>query len=191
VVGAIQLTPEELKRYKDVPVTRMIDNGFYIFPPTSQGVVKFAIHQKGYLNPRDGLSSVPRTALTRGYENQRVPENAHKALLAGLKRVYPELAAKEWLTSRLCWYSDRPSGDWLIDYHPAYKNLFIAAGCCGHAFKFLPILGRLIVQGINRQLPTELADVWAFHHRVEGRKDESRSFSVYHRLDVPANVSRL
>lgn len=33
-----------------------------------------------------------------------------------------------------CRYSDRPSGDWLIDYHPAHPSLFVAAGCCGHAF---------------------------------------------------------
>ena len=32
VLATIQLTPQELSRYKDVPVTRTIDNGFYIFP---------------------------------------------------------------------------------------------------------------------------------------------------------------
>lgn len=134
VVGTIQLTAEELARYKDVPATRMVDNGFYIFPPTAEGIVKFAIHQKGYLNPQDGFPSLPRTTLTRGFENQRVPDSAKEALLIGLRRVYPELAAKEWLTSRICWYSDRPSGDFLIDYHPTHKSLFVAAGCCGHAF---------------------------------------------------------
>lgn len=191
VVGAIQLTPEEHKWYKDVPVTRMIDNGFYIFPPTADGIIKFAIHQKGYLNPQDGYPSLPRTTLTRGFENQRVPETARQHLMTGLKRVYPELAKKEWLTSRICWYSDRPSGDWIMDYHPSYKGLFVAAGCCGHAFKFLPILGKLIVQSINRELPKELADIWAFQHRVEGRKDESRNFSQYHRLNAAATDSRL
>lgn len=190
VVATIQLTPEEHERYREVPVTRMIDNGFYIFPPNKDGIVKMAIHQKGYLNPQDGLPSVPRTHLTRGYEYQRVPENARRMLLHGLKRVYPELAAKPWLASRLCWYSDRPSGDWLIDYHPGYEGLFIAAGCAGHAFKFMPILGRLIVQSVEGALPKELKDVWAYHHQVADRKDASRDWAVHYRLDS-ANVSRL
>lgn len=190
VAATIQLTPEEHERYRDVPVTRMIDNGFYIFPPNKEGIVKMAIHQKGYLNPQDGLPSVPRTHLTRGYEYQRVPENARRMLLHGLKRVYPELAAKPWLASRLCWYSDRPSGDWLIDHHPGYDGLFIAAGCAGHAFKFMPILGRLINQSIEGTLPKDLKDIWAYHHQVEGRKDASRDWAVHYRLDS-ANVSRL
>lgn len=134
VAATIQLTPDEAARYAAVPVTRMIDNGFYIFPPTKEGIVKFAIHQKGYINPQGEFPSLPRTHLSRGYKHQRVPETARRALLHGLTRVFPELAAKPWVMSRLCWYSDRPSGDWLIDYHPAYDGLFVAAGCAGHAF---------------------------------------------------------
>jgi sarcosine oxidase/L-pipecolate oxidase len=74
-----------------------------ISQPTDNGVIKFAIHQKGYLNPVGKLPSVPRTALSPGYENQNVPADAVAALKAGLGRVYPELATKQWLGSRICW----------------------------------------------------------------------------------------
>lgn len=46
---------------------------------------------------------MPRTALTVGCERQQVPEAAKQALQQGLRRVFPKLANKEWLQSRLCW----------------------------------------------------------------------------------------
>lgn len=124
VLGTIQLSKEEYVRYKDVPVsrerpfsyrrrrlttcsllqvTRMVDNGFYIFPPTADGVVKFAIHSKGYVNPQGDFPSVPRTTSTPGFEDQHIPPEARYALKKGLQRVYPELALKKWSGSRLCW----------------------------------------------------------------------------------------
>ncbi|WVF69409.1 hypothetical protein IAT40_004186 [Kwoniella sp. CBS 6097] len=191
VVGTIQLSEAELSRYKDVPVTRLIDNGFYIFPPNQDGIMKFAIHQKGYINPSQGLPSYPRTTLTAGHENQQIPAEAKQDLQAGLKRVYPELADREWITSRLCWYSDRPSGDWLIDYHEQYPSLFIASGCCGHAFKFLPIIGDLVVEGIEGTLTSQQKDIWAYTHRVQGREDASRTFSKIRVLDSSNVAARL
>lgn len=53
----------------------------------------------------------------------------------------------------------------------------------------MPILGRLIVQSINRELPDNLAAIWTYKP-VRGRKDESRSFSTFQRLE-PANGARL
>ncbi|OCF40029.1 hypothetical protein I317_06167 [Kwoniella heveanensis CBS 569] len=191
VVGTIQLSQEELSRYNDVPVTRLIDNGFYIFPPNQDGIMKFAIHQKGYVNPTQGLPSFPRTTLTPGYAHQQIPPEAKEELKAGLKRVYPELADREWITSRLCWYSDRPSGDWLIDYHEKYPSLFIASGCCGHALKFLPIMGDLVVKGLEGTLPLEQKDIWAYSHRVKGRTDASRTFSKIRMLDPAVEIARL
>lgn len=32
-------------------------------------------------------------------------------------------------------YADTIDGDWLIDWHPAKKNLMMATAGCGHAFK--------------------------------------------------------
>lgn len=66
---------------------------------------------------------------------QSIPEHGHAKLLRNLAAVYPELAKKPFSASRLCWYSDRHSGDFLLDYHPDYNGtLFIGAGGSGHAF---------------------------------------------------------
>lgn len=68
-------------------------------------MVKFAIHDGGWLDPDPecSLPSHPRTALTVGCERQEVPASAKEALKKGLRRVYPKLAGKEWIGSRLCW----------------------------------------------------------------------------------------
>ncbi|KAM0752595.1 FAD dependent oxidoreductase [Meredithblackwellia eburnea MCA 4105] len=176
VLATIQLTDEEAERYRKVPVVLDLSTGFYCFPPNEDNIVKFAIHGAGYLNPSTelGLPSVPRTTLTPGCEKDQIPLSAQQELLAGLQTVYPELAKKGWTGSRLCWYSDRKSGDWLIDYHPSYPSLFLATGCSGHAFKFLPVIGSLILSGISGKLTAGQQEIWSFNHSDPAKADGSR-----------------
>jgi hypothetical protein len=47
-----------------------------------------------------------------------------------------------------------PTGDFLVDYHPKFQNLFVATGGSGHAFKFLPVLGQEIVKIIETAAPS-------------------------------------
>ena len=172
-IGTVQLAKDEIKRYANVPVVdrfrvklyrRLIlkvlnlDNGFYCFPPNPSGLVKFAIHHAGYLNPvqspfsphpsHEGVEavSVPRTKLTAGGEDGAIPREMVRALRMGLQEFYPELAKKPFAGTRMCWsvapsylpagrschrYCDTASGDWLIDYHPDCDNLFLATGGSG------------------------------------------------------------
>lgn len=57
----------------------------------------------------------------------------------------------------------------MIDYHPAYNNLFIASGDSGHGYKFTPILGREILAIIERRGDPEFTRRWAFGG--EGNED--------------------
>lgn len=174
-VAVIQLTKEEHDKYRDIPVSLCMDTGFYNFPPTSNGILKFAIHDRGWLSPNAQLNlpSTPRTTLTPGYETQQIPASALEALKTGMQRIHPELANKEILETRLCWYSDRESGDFLFDFHPKYPSLFVAAGGSGHAFKFMPLTGDWIVSSIERRLPKELERLWSFAGD-SSRLDKSR-----------------
>ncbi|KAK4703032.1 glutathione S-transferase, partial [Phenoliferia sp. Uapishka_3] len=170
-VGTIQLSPQEAEVYASVPVGFFLDSGFYCFPPNKEGIVKFAIHDRGWLDPQLGLPSIPRTTLTVGYENQQVPPAASRALRDGLRRLYPRLAEKEFLETRLCWYTDRPSGDWLLDYHPSYKSLFVASGGSGHAFianvhtrpRFCPFNQRAWVALEEKGIPYQYKEVNPYH----------------------------
>jgi sarcosine oxidase/L-pipecolate oxidase len=61
------------------------------------------------------------------------------------------LENRPWKEARICWYSDTRDGEWLIDYHPGWKGLFVATGDSGHGYKFLPNLGEKIVDVMQGQ----------------------------------------
>lgn len=104
--------------------------GFYGFPATPEGLVKVANHGPGQAITGDG---------------PRVVAPHYEALFRGfLASVLPSLATAKVARTRLCLYADTPDGDFLIDQHPSYENLFVATGDSGHGFKFAPVLGPLI-----------------------------------------------
>ncbi|GJN90309.1 hypothetical protein Rhopal_003318-T1 [Rhodotorula paludigena] len=180
VVATVQLDAEETKRYQDVPVSLFMDSGFYTFPPNKDGILKMAIHGRGWLAPSGGLPSFPRTTLSSGFERQQIPVSALELLKAGMRRVMPEIAEKEIKETRL--YSDRESGDFLFDWHPKYRSLFVAAGDSGHAMKFLPLIGSWIVGSLTRTLSPELLRLWAYEID-EARIDKSRPEAPRKELD--------
>ncbi|BGP43490.1 hypothetical protein JCM10449v2_007525 [Rhodotorula kratochvilovae] len=182
-VATVQLNEQEMETYKDMPVSLFLDTGFYCFPPNKDGVLKMAIHDRGWLAPSGLLPSLPRTILSSGYEAQQIPPVALAALQRGMARVHPELADKPITETRLCWYSDRESGDFLFDYHPEKRNLFVAAGGSGHAYKFLPLVGSWILGSLQRSLPATQLTLWSFHGD-RSRLDKSRGEGPIIRRDL-------
>ena len=113
----IQLTPEEVEEYKDVPLVFNLDTGFYSFPPNPDGIIKLALHAAGYVNTVKVHSdmedvSVPKTKLTPGFEDGFIPEEIVPVLRKLFREQYPKLGEKPFVQSRMCWYCDTPSGDW-------------------------------------------------------------------------------
>lgn len=92
--------------------------------------------------------SAPRTAVDA--EPIGLPLEAETDLRRSLRQFIPveALHDRPFTSSRICWYSDTPDGDFLVDYHPAWKGVFVATGDSGHAYKFLPVLGGKIVDCI-------------------------------------------
>lgn len=54
----------------------------------------------------------------------------------------------------------RPTGDFLIDYHPQYAGLFIATGDSGHVFKLFPVIGDKVADAIEGCLDEEYRSLW-------------------------------
>jgi monomeric sarcosine oxidase len=54
-------------------------------------------------------------------------------------------ATGQHLSSRACLYTMTPDQHFIVDVHPAHRNLVISAACSGHAFKFSPVLGSILV----------------------------------------------
>ncbi|MCH2180401.1 MAG: N-methyl-L-tryptophan oxidase [Mariniblastus sp.] len=45
-----------------------------------------------------------------------------------------------------CMYTMSPDGHFVIDRHPRFDNIVLAAGMSGHGFKFLPVVGQQLVR---------------------------------------------
>ena len=182
----VRVTAEEQARWGALPVLLNESNGMFIIPPRD-GELKVARHGFGYANPRtiaqpeaeaadaaDALRptmtvSVPHT--TADDPSGALPAEAQRACREYLARCMPELARREFVRTRLCWYTDTATGDWVVGRHPRRAGLFVATGGSGHAFKFLPVVGERVVDvmvGRDRDaLGARLRRRWAWH---EGRR---------------------
>ncbi|KAM3508151.1 hypothetical protein MY10362_001356 [Beauveria mimosiformis] len=167
-VGFIQLTDAEAATLRGMPVMINANKGVFVFPPTpGTNILKIARHGYGYATAEtvdDGRTppsvlSCPR----RDANNARtsfMPEDAQQGLRDGLRDLVPEFAERPWSRLRLCWYSDTPEGDFIVDNHPQVEGLFLATGGSGHGFKFLPVLGRYIVDCLENKASQSLRHKW-------------------------------
>ncbi|HXB73028.1 MAG TPA: FAD-dependent oxidoreductase [Candidatus Acidoferrales bacterium] len=63
-----------------------------------------------------------------------------------LAERFPELRDAPLTESRVCQYESTCSGDFLIDRHPDFDNLWLAGGGSGHGFKHGPAVGEYLAQ---------------------------------------------
>ncbi|MBO0798548.1 MAG: FAD-dependent oxidoreductase, partial [Blastocatellia bacterium] len=67
---------------------------------------------------------------------------------AFLARRFPALAAAPLVEARVCQYENTSNGDFLIDRHPDFANVWLAGGGSGHGFKHGPALGEYVASRI-------------------------------------------
>jgi len=124
--------------------------GIYGLPRTPEGLVKLAFRGAKWTNyPRTNVRgrpiSYPATDL------KAVPTEAIRVLKVFCAENLPDLLELEIEHPRLCWYSDSIDNSFVIDYVPGTENLIVANGGSGHGFKFLPVLGKHIVDVVERK----------------------------------------
>src|SRR5437867_582569 len=112
--------------------------GYYGFPINRDGVVKIANHGRG----REMSPESPERAVT--------PED-EKNLREFLSSTFPALFNAPSVYSRGCTYCDTHDGHFWIARDPARRGLIIAAGDCGHGFKFAPVLGEIIADAVEEK----------------------------------------
>lgn len=134
-LGFVQLTPTEAAEIADAPVIVNMTTGWFSFPPDPvTNLLKVARHGFGYMNQVEaedgGIVSAPMRD-SNGAAKPYLPADADHALREGLRRFFPKLADRPWQNTRLCWYTDTPNGDFIVDYHPEFEGLFVATGGSG------------------------------------------------------------
>lgn len=101
---------------------------FYGFPDIGDGI-KIAIHH-------NGKQTTPHTI------DRQVHETEINEMAALIKECLNTDVTFNY--SAVCMYTNTPDEDFIIDYHPANKNIIIASPCSGHGFKFSSAIGKLL-----------------------------------------------
>ena len=84
-----------------------------------------------------------------------VAESSIDHLRAYLREHIPQLEHAPVIEARVCQYENTWNGDFLIDLHPQYENVWIAGGGSGHGFKHGPALGEYLSGRILHGAPGE------------------------------------
>jgi sarcosine oxidase len=67
-----------------------------------------------------------------------------RAVRTFLAQRFPGLKDAPLLETRVCQYENTSNGDFLIDRHPAFDNVWLVGGGSGHGFKHGPALGEYV-----------------------------------------------
>ncbi|KAF2178811.1 sarcosine oxidase [Zopfia rhizophila CBS 207.26] len=167
----LPITRSENHKLSRNPTLLNLSTGLFLIPP-SQNLLKVARHGHGYTNPTTiphPESSDPNETITVSLPtthiddpSQSVPLEGQKACRAFLSHIQPSFSSpnRPFTKTRICWYTDTRTGDFLISYHPKYRGLFVATGGSGHAFKFLPVIGDKIVDCVLGNMPEDFKGKW-------------------------------
>lgn len=139
VLGYVRLTSSEMEKYKNLPIYSNFSTGWFNFPPHEDTrTLKMAIHGWGYTRtptPEDcntipsNISSPP--LIPPRERRNFFPADGEVRLRQGLREILPELGDRPFEKLAMCWYTDTPTGNFVMDYHPDYANLFIGGAGSG------------------------------------------------------------
>jgi len=116
--------------------------GPYGFPDLENRGVKIALDQHGPPIDPDAADRIPSAAglaAARDFLGQRFPALRHAPLVE----------------ARVCQYENTSNGDFLIDRHPDFANVWLVGGGSGHGFKHGPAVGEYAAARILNGGPAE------------------------------------
>jgi len=81
--------------------------------------------------------------------NRLVTEEGLAEARRYLARRLPELKDAPVTETRVCQYENTSNGDFLIDLHPQFGNVWLVGGGSGHGFKHGPVVGEYVAARID------------------------------------------
>ncbi|KAK8245687.1 FAD dependent oxidoreductase [Phyllosticta capitalensis] len=174
-VAWIKVPPSLEERYRGMPITTNFSTGFNIFPPLN-GEIKCLRRSPGYTNTRYNVDSLGTRSEVSAPPDlpSSIPADAEQGLRENLAELFPRLADATFARTKLCWFTNTPTSDFLIDRHPVIGNLALATGGSAHGWKFLCVLGDKIVDMLEGNLEPKLQKRWKWkgpddmQHNMEG-----------------------
>ena len=131
-------TPAEDRSFSAPVLPTWIDfkDEAYGLPDTEGCGVKIAIDRHG---PAFDPDSGNRVATDEGLAEAR----------QYLARRLPALKDAPLIEARVCQYENTSNGDFLIDLHPEFENVWLVGGGSGHGFKHGPVVGEYVTSRIS------------------------------------------
>ncbi|RYP44780.1 hypothetical protein DL768_008791 [Monosporascus sp. mg162] len=103
----------------------------------------------------------------RDYAQWEVPESL-KGDVNFANRVTFGKQGESWKIEqhRICWEALTPSADFIVSPHSAAEGLYVATCGSFHGWKFLPVIGKYVVQMLEGSLAPELREKWAWDREL-------------------------
>ncbi|KAF2146159.1 uncharacterized protein K452DRAFT_294763 [Aplosporella prunicola CBS 121167] len=153
----IQMTDEEVKLYKNLPVLFNVERGFFMEPDEDAKQLKLCDEHPGYCNWTETASgaraSVP-------FAKHQIPLASEARARSFLREIMPHLAERPFAFARICWCADTPNRAFLISRHPEHASLVLGAGASGHGFMHIPVIGGYIADAMEGRLEDRMQRSW-------------------------------
>lgn len=125
-----------------LPTWLYLKDEFYGMPDIESRGFKVADDRHG---PRVDPDTQPRVAS---------PE-ALDAAQKFVSRRFPALKNAPIVETRVCQYENTSNGDFLIDRHPQFDNVWLVGGGSGHGFKHGPSVGEYVTARVTESRPAK------------------------------------
>lgn len=174
-----RLTGEEVEQLSEMPVVIYSDRGEVIPPPSIEGAgpngknllkCTNAESFSHYVTTKSGR----RISVPPDRDQKTVPGRLQKETLTQMvNKIMPQYGKRPVEYFRLCWDAITPDQNQLITKHPDPRlgNLFLAVGGSFHSWKFLPTIGKYVVNVLDgKGNGPEKDAAWAWKENTTLRK---------------------
>lgn len=169
-VAHYKLKSEEMSQLRQMPVVIYGESGDCQPPPANQLLkLTWAPSLTNTITTASGHRITAPPDRDQHVVSHRLKQETRKAIAHQLLPRYTRDRPEEYW--RLCWDTVSPSQDHLIARHPnpRLNNLFLAVGGSFHSYKFLPTIGKYVVNVLNgKSNGNEKAAHWAWKTNVYG-----------------------
>ncbi|KAL4945117.1 hypothetical protein BDV06DRAFT_231820 [Aspergillus oleicola] len=180
-VAHFQLSKEEKEVFDELPVLVYGGQG-EVIPPTPSGVLKFT----STTSFKNTVSTSTGHSISIPVEDQTTaPAGLQKDSIASVRYRLPQLLdnGRKPDYYRLCWDSISASQHPLITRHPddRLSNLFFGIGGSFHFYKFLPTIGRYVLNVLEGRSNGDIMDkAWKWKSAEENERGVHESLVPKH-----------
>lgn len=151
------------------------------FPRTEDGMVKIGYRGTKYTNyenvedpttKTEHRISVPKTKYWPEKAEPAITKQAVEAIKHVVQEAMPELIQFGISGCRNCWYTDSLDNGFIVDRVPGDEGMMVCSGGSGHGFKFLPILGREVLNIIEKpEEKNAFGKLWQWRTKTNGPRN--------------------